>query len=282
MDKQYASLLAVIFIVSSLFYACDDKKDKKTGALEFDKILLNESAHLFGDTAKPACKLMIDYKYVVKSSNEQLKDSINMLLTTATLGDKYMADEPNEAIKNYAETYISEYLHDLEPMYLEDRKDKENAASISSWYSYYRAIETDIKFYERDLLVYYISYNEYTGGAHGMYMTNFLNIDLKNMHQIVLDDLFIENYSEALTDLLWNQLMMDNKVTTRDELEDLGYGLTGDLGPTENFYLNKDGITFHYNVYEFTPYVMGATEIRLPFSMVSHLLKSHPIISQLK
>ena len=35
--------------------------------------------------------------------------------------------------------------------------------------------------------------------------------------------------------------MADNKVATRQELEDMGYVTTGDLTPTENFYLSKDG-----------------------------------------
>src|SRR3712207_8611294 len=53
---------------------------------------------------------------------------------------------------------------------------------------------------------------------------------------------------EPLTELIWNQLMADNRVTTREALEDLGYGSTGEIIPVENFYLDTKGITFHYNV----------------------------------
>jgi hypothetical protein len=81
-----------------------------------------------------------------------------------------------------------------------------------------------------------------------------------------------DNYKELLTDLLWNQLMADNHVTTREELEEIGYGATGDLTPSENFYLGKEYITFYYNVYEFTPYVMGPIEIRLPYEAVKHII----------
>ena len=49
----------------------------------------------------------------------------------------------------------------------------------------------------------------------------------------------------------------DNKVTTHEALEDMGYASTGDIAPTENFYLSKEGITFYYNVYDITPYSMG-------------------------
>lgn len=50
--------------------------------------------------------------------------------------------------------------------------------------------------------------------------------------------------------------MMDNNVSTRQEVEDLGYVTIGELTPTENFYLSKEGITFYYNVYDIAPYVM--------------------------
>ena len=77
--------------------------------------------------------------------------------------------------------------------------------------------------------------------------------------------------------------MADNRATTRKELEDLGYGSTGELAPTENFRIGQDGITFLYNVYEIAPYVMGAIEITLPYDIMSHLLddKNH-ILDSLK
>ena len=103
-------------------------------------------------------------------------------------------------------------------------------------------------------------------------MTTFLNMDLHTLTPIRLDDLFVEEYREALTDLLWNQLMADHQVSTRQELEEMGYATTGELEPTDNFYLGKEGITFYYNVYEIAPYVMGPTAITLPYEMMTHLL----------
>ena len=55
-------------------------------------------------------------------------------------------------------------------------------------------------------------------------MTTFLNMDLINLRPLKLDDIFTGDYKEALTDLLWNQLMADKKVTTHEALEDMGYG----------------------------------------------------------
>ena len=48
------------------------------------------------------------------------------------------------------------------------------------------------------------------------------------------------------------------------------------------FYLDKDGITFYYNVYDITPYAMGPVEIKIPYEMMEHMLGSNPIIGEMK
>lgn len=282
MKKQYVSLLAVILAASGFLFSCGDKMKKDTGSLEFDSIQVNKTAHLFGDTAKPACNLLINFAYPSKSSDELLKDTLDKYFIAACFGDKYMGEKPQEVVKQYTEAYISEYRRDLEPMYLEDEKDKENESSVGAWYSYYKGIESHVQLYEKNLLVYRINYNEYTGGAHGIYMTTYLNFDLGLMRPLRLDDIFVGDYQEPLTDLIWNQLMADNGAKTRTELEDMGYGSTGEIAATENFYLNKDGVTFYYNVYDITPYAMGPVVVSLPFQMLEHMLGSNPVIGELK
>ncbi len=282
MKKQYVSLLAIILATSGFLFSCGDKMNKNTGALEFDSIQVNETAHLFGDTAKPACNLTINFAYPVKSTDNKLKDSLNSYFIAACFGEGYIGEKPAQVVKEYTEHYVKEYRTDLEPMYAEDEKNKESEGSIGAWDSYYKGIESHVQLYYKNLLVYRINYNEYTGGAHGIYMTTFLNMDLINLRPLKLDDIFTGDYKEALTDLLWNQLMADKKVTTHEALEDMGYGSTGDIAPTENFYLDKDGITFYYNVYDITPYAMGPVEIKIPYEMMEHMLGSNPIIGEMK
>lgn len=273
MKKQTVSLLVFLLATSGFFFSCNNIVNKNAGALEFDSIQVNETSHLFEDTTKPACNLIINFAYAGKSSDAKLKDSLNTFLASTFFGDKYMTMTPEEAIKKYTEKYIKDYRNDLEPMYKKDEQEKEKGASMEAWYSYYKGVESRVQLYIKHLLVYRIDYNEYTGGAHGIYMSTFLNMDLHTLTPVRLDDLFAGDYKEALTDLLWNQLMADNKVATRRELEDIGYATTGELEPTENFYLGQEGITFYYNVYDIAPYVMGPIKITLPYEMMQHLLK---------
>ena len=278
MKKQTVSLLVLLLAASGFFFSCNNIMNKNAGALQFDSIQVNETAHLFGDTAKPACNLTINFEYASNALDRKLKDSVNSYFLSSCFGEKYMNQSPEEAVKNYTEKYISNYRKDLEKMYLRDEQDKEDSASMEAWYSYYKGIEGHVQQYVRHLLTYRIDYNEYTGGAHGIYMSSFLNLDLHTLAPVRLDDIFVAEYAEPLTDLLWNQLMADNKVATRQELEDMGYASTGVLEPTENFYLDKDGITFYYNVYDIAPYVMGPVQISLPYEMVQHLLNTDTMV----
>lgn len=272
MEKQFVSLTTALLAVSCIFFSCSSTVNKNTRGLRTDSICLNETAHLFQDTAKPACNLVVNFCYFNDAVRPSTKDSLNSYFQYICFGEEYEKLTPQEAVEAYKQAYIDEYRTDLEPMYREEEEElKDSDTPIGSWYSYYKHIDSRVQTLTDELLVYKFSFDEYTGGAHGIYMTYFFNIDLQRMQSIKLNDIFAGDYQEALTEMLWNQLMADNDVTSRQELEDMGYAATGELQPTENFYLTHEGITFYYNVYEFTPYAMGPTEISLPWAAVSDI-----------
>ena len=51
--KNNMSVWRIILSVSGFLFSCHDKMNKNTGALQFDSIQVNETAHLFNDTTKP-------------------------------------------------------------------------------------------------------------------------------------------------------------------------------------------------------------------------------------
>lgn len=282
MRKQYVSLLIIILSISAIFSSCADKMSKKIGELQFENLKANETAYLFADTAKPSCNININFAFPVSSNDELLKDTLNYYFITACFGEKYALELPQEVLKKYVTNYVNEYRTDLEPLYLQDEKDIQDGSTIDSWYSYYKNIEGEVQFYDKGLLVYRSYFDEYTGGAHGIYMSTFLNIDLAIMRPLKLDDIFVGDYKENLTNMIWSELMAKHKVKTREALEDLGYGSTGEIAPTENFYLDNKGITFYYNVYDITPYAMGPVTVSLSYSMIDHWLNTNPVIQALK
>src|SRR3712207_6059875 len=147
MKKQTVSQLVFLLATSVFFFSCNNTMNKNSGALEFDSIQVNETSHLFGDTAKPACNLVVRFTYATKSSDVKLKDSLNSWLTSAFFGDQYIRMKTEEAIKKYTETYINDYRNDLEPMYKKDELEQEEGMNIEGWYSFYRGVEGCVKTY---------------------------------------------------------------------------------------------------------------------------------------
>ena len=81
------------------------------------------------------------------------------------------------------------------------------------------------------ILTYRIDYNEYTGGARHLYV-HLPQPRPKDPKAPSAWTTSLKATIKALTDLLWKQLMADNNVSTRQELEDMGYATTGDLEPS--------------------------------------------------
>lgn len=260
----------MLFLLTAcqLFLSCGNTANTRTKHLVFDSLQVNETAHLFADTAKPACNIVLNLCYVASAADDSLKECLNHYFLSLSLGSLFDTLPPQQAADEYTQSYIRNYRNDLEPMYKRD----EEEATLSAWYSYYKMIRSSIYRCSENILTYANRYEEYTGGAHGMYMTTYLNLDLRTLTPIRLDDLFCDDYTEALTELLWKQLMADKGVSNREELYDLGYVSTGELTPTENFRLEEDGITFYYNVYDIAPYAMGPVSITLPMDEVQHLM----------
>ena len=271
MKKGTTILLIALLIVGCWLASCSNTGQPSRN-LQFEEITLTKSEHLFADESKPACNLSIDFAFVNNANTIGAKDSINAYLLSALFGKKYQQLSPQEAIEGYAKEHATNYRADLEPMIQKDIDNHIDKDQLTAWYSYEQELKGSVETYMGILLTYRTYKNEYSGGPHGMYTTEFTNLNLSTLQPILLDELFVEDYQETLTELLWYQLALDNGVETRDELEEMGYATTGELAPTENFYISEDGITFYYNVYEIAPYSMGPTQITLSYDMLEYIL----------
>ena len=270
--KKGTTILLIALLIAGCWLASCSNTGQPSRNLQFEEIMLSKSEHLFADESKPACNLSIDFAFVNNANTIGAKDSINAYLLSALFGKRYQQLSPQEAMEGYAKEYVTNYRADLEPMIQKDIDNHIDKDQLTAWYSYEQELKGSIETYKGMLLSYRTYKNEYSGGPHGMYTTEFTNLNLSTLQPILLDELFVEDYQETLTELLWYQLALDNGVETRDELEEMGYATTGELAPTENFYINEEGITFYYNVYEIAPYSMGPTQITLSYDMLEYIL----------
>ncbi|MEG1685518.1 MAG: RsiV family protein [Bacteroides sp.] len=273
MKKQLVRLLMLVFLVSSFFSSCGNKNQENYGSMTFDSIQVSRTVHLFNDTTAPSCCLTIQYTYPVKSATPGLSDSIRISLLSACFGEQYAKLEQIAAIDSFTNTYIREYKADLEPLYLKDKKNDPDGKDVQAWYSYYNNITATPLTDNEDVLVYKVEQNSYTGGAHGINSTLFLNFDAQTGKILHLKDIFKAGYEKGLNELLLAQLMKDKDVSTLEALQDKAYLLETPIYPSEDFFITSEGITFFYNVYEIAPYSNGTTEISLTNKKLKELIK---------
>lgn len=121
-----------------------------------------------------------------------------------------------------------------------------------------------------NLVMFSKQYYHFSGGAHGMYSTEYLNIDVNKKAVIGLDDLISPKNQAKLKAILW-------KTYTRDRLDEKGnyddsFMAKKDFYIANNFYFSPNGITFVYPVYALGAYAEGEIELSVPFNEMGELV----------
>ncbi|MBN1339164.1 MAG: DUF3298 and DUF4163 domain-containing protein [Bacteroidales bacterium] len=181
--------------------------------------------------------------------------------------DLLSADEetenPASAGDKIGNAFINSYI-----LATEGIENMENASSFNWENKYNMAVVCN----ENGLLSLRFDKYVFTGGAHGLTMSNFVNISLTDGRPLTEDDIFIEDYSTVLEQLLNNKLRKMNGIQEGEWLSSSGFFVDTISNPGR-FYINHSGIGFIYNVYEIAPYSTGVTELFFTFDELQAILK---------
>lgn len=110
----------------------------------------------------------------------------------------------------------------------------------------------------------------YSGGAHGMYRTDYLNIDTDKQAVITLNDFIAPNNQESVKSKLWERYAEER----RDESGEFnGSGDKNTFRLSENFYFTPHGVSFVYPPYELGSYDEGEVEVMLEWYEINSLLQ---------
>lgn len=123
----------------------------------------------------------------------------------------------------------------------------------------------------------------YTGGAHGNPNIAYVVLDPKARKQVKLSDIVAAGQLSKLTGMLRERnrqrvLKSEGPRDAADYLETFKFEMT------ENFFFDRTGLTFLYNVYEVAPYAAGPMEYTIPYSQLKGVLKAdyYPTSSYMK
>jgi hypothetical protein len=260
------------------FFSCKPKTIK-SDAKEFAK-----KYYLDSDTSIGALKVEILIEIPVGFSNKSVLDSIRKTLITNLFSNEYVSITDDLLVEKFANELAVDYRLNMEPMIsiLDSSSNYSfNNEHILNGYSLWS---------DKNIYTYGIERFVYMGGAHGQETRNYFNFNLKTGSIITEKDIFVDNYQTELAELLKTRIIEQSKENI--EIKDAESAKpimsfegtdfwTDSIKANGNFYLTEDGIIYVFNPFEIAPIYMGQTEVTIPFSRLSGLLKPNSPIAYL-
>lgn len=105
--------------------------------------------------------------------------------------------------------------------------------------------------------------SEYTGGAHGMEVELWYNYDLEQSKKLKLEDIIQD--SVEFRKLVERHFRKHENLTDTSTYGGNYFFSKGEFILADNFGFNKEGLIFHYNVYEIKAYADGPTTLLIPY-----------------
>lgn len=129
-----------------------------------------------------------------------------------------------------------------------------------------------------NIATFSIETDQYMGGAHNMYSSEFVVVDLDKQRKINFLDLFPKSEHAEMTNALWQiyvdhskyQLDMEEPYTSRENFE-----------LSHNFYFSESGVELYYPPYALGPFAAGAIVLTFPWELaLKHLTPEYKTMLQ--
>lgn len=133
---------------------------------------------------------------------------------------------------------------------------------------YEESIHSDFIGQRNNIVTFSVQPYSYSGGAHGLHYTQYINIDLNKKSVIRLDDLVSKQNQAKLKEALWESYAVF-RVDENGKYN--GFADKKEFRISPEFYFGANGVVFVYPPYELGPYAEGDVEVSLPWYLVNDL-----------
>jgi len=270
MKKRNLSIIVGIVIILIIavfvyFRSADDKSIIVENFSLSDKVYLSEA-----DTTIGSFTIDLNIDLPVSYPDDDILNKIKTIIRTELFGDLYL-DYPEDSLLNYyAAELIKEYIENNAVFAGKITKSSRLVLNNTIILEGFALLNDD------KIFSYGISRFVDFGGAHPVQTRLFYNFNLTNGDIIFEEDIFVEGYATELTEIIKSKILKDlngqEEIPHMESLSDSAFFLE-EIKPNGNFYINDQSICFVFNPYEIAPYYVGETEVVLPYSLISHLMK---------
>lgn len=254
MRKGYLILVAVAFIFSSCNQILNKNKGGAALTWKEEQIVVKEAGCAAADCA------FADFRYIIFEGigAPQLNKQVEEIMGSSFLGDSLIVSTPKESAENFIAAFEA------------NRKD---FPDDSAKWMLDREIRPDTLF--ENIITLRYDESSFSGGAHGMYFTNFNHFQLSPFKTLWLAD-FLNNPEDTVLVTALAEVIFRNKqeLGSDESLEEAGYFFAkGVFRLNENFHFTEQGLEFHFNIYEIQPYANGEYKLLIPFDKIERFLK---------
>lgn len=269
--RRGAFLLVVITVLAlsvSCFCSCSktggDKQNNSVDSLLLETVSDSTTYHLFGNPSMPAIRTYISLNAPSSSDTSETALKAKSDFMANIMGGDYMMLSTKEAAGKFISSCVDEYKE-----HVESKAKNRKSTAKEAWMNYETYISTSTEYNDNGIWCYLCNSYVYTGGAHGLGTTIGFVYDIRNAMPVTLTEIFDEESLPLVLEFIKgyiNDLDKDNVYW--DEL----------ITVSENFSVNKEGITWYYNPYEIAPYYIGITAVPVPFDKLEpYIINDSPI-----
>jgi hypothetical protein len=243
--------------VTALLFSCTSREEQK-GFIEYEMKSIVKS---IGDTTghgKGFAKLELVYPEIKKATNAGIADILNTYIINQTLTalfEEGRFKKPEYLIENFFKEYKK---------YFEELNDTSGSWSLER--------KLEIVFTSGRVVSFRFFEYSFLGGAHPNTNYYYTLYDIATGGKLTPKDIFIAGYETKLTALAEKKFREVRNLKPDESLSEAGFQfLNNKFTLNNNFGFTKEGIVFFYNAYEAGPYVLGSTEVLIPFKDVKEL-----------
>ena len=135
------------------------------------------------------------------------------------------------------------------------------------------ALSSSLKYMSEEVVVVQLDSFIYTGGAHGISTTQYLNWLPKTDKLLTLEAMLLPGKAQAFNEALKKQHALWLKKNAIAKKDPAGYNKLWPFEPNDNVALLENGVAVTYDPYSIGPYSMGKPTIYIPFSELKGILQ---------
>ncbi|WP_346838696.1 DUF3298 domain-containing protein [Microbulbifer sp. SAOS-129_SWC] len=215
----------------------------------------------------PACKDDKDCTAVVIrrevfTNHPALNDAIRTQLLEQLQGNGEAAESPaNTSFAQLAQNFIAEAA-------------KVSDMSVAHWQM---NGEAEKLARHGNLLTVAINTYTYSGGAHGMPVTHWLNWDLAQDKRVILNDIIEPGQEGAF----WNLARDEHEQWLQAQKADADFRSSWPFQHSEDFQLTEKGVVLLYGVYTLAPYSSGEVELTVPHAKLEGVVRKAYLVAKI-